>query len=171
MSDTVRTVDKSWNVKLWTEATQTDCTLQTVLLPVPLLVRWVHSLHGTPGSQPETDEVERVKKVTKRVRLPLVIQKDPNVILDVGVDITITHSGLRRLELKFEVTEPPKAWLVSDKTFAKLQAEDTLDSFKVKFSRSDGKKPNLEFFLKDVTDWRGFYERHSQFFRNRIIMC
>ena len=167
----MRTVWKNWNARQWTVATQTDCTLQTVPKPVLLLVRWVHSLHNTPGSQPETNEVESVKKVTKNVRLPLVVQKDPNVILDVGVDITITHSRLRRLELRFEVTEPPRAWLVSDKTFAKLQAEDTLDSFEVKFSRTDGKEPNLEFFLKDVTDWRGFYERHSQFFRNRIIMC
>ena len=55
--------------------------------------------------------------------------------------------------------------------FAELQSEDTLDSFEVKFSRTDGKEPHLEFFLKDVTDWRGFYEKTSQYFRNRIIMC
>ena len=105
------------------------------------------------------------------MRLPVVVQKDPNVILDVGVDITVTHTGLRRLELKFEVTEPPKTWLVSDQTFTELQSEDVLDYFEVKFSRTDDGEPHLEFWLSDITDWRGFYEKTSQYFRNRIIMC
>ena len=124
--------------------------------------RGVDSLHWPKRAQ---------KQVTKRVRLPVVVQKDPNVILDVGVDITVTHTGLRRLELKFEVTEPPKTWLVSDQTFTELQSEDVLDYFEVKFSRTDDGVPHLEFWLSDIIDWRGFYEKTSQYFRNRIIMC
>ena len=132
----------------------------------------MHSLQNTPDSVAETNVGECTKrKVVKRVRLPLVVQKDPNVVLDIGVNITITQVGSRRLELSFQVAEPPKFWVVSNETFTKLQSEDTLDSFEVKFSRTDGQEPRLEFFLKDVTDWRGFYERPSQFWRNRIIMC